>query len=256
MSSIKVLVFDSGNTFVKWGLHNGNWVLKEKTCHSQFLEMDDIFYNLPVPDIIVISHVSSEAIRNKLRMLISIWSVKSYWILAQSFQCGVTNDYSEPSQLGCDRWAALIAARQLQKDSCIVVNVGTAMTVDALSASGHFLGGIIIPGFYAMLNGLRAETQLTCSFPADYHSFPRNTNDAIHSGIIQGLLGAIERMHRLISQHNSSIGNCIISGGGAYQLISYLKIPFTHIENLVMDGLVIIAQDLAQNEEHFIEYSN
>lgn len=253
MTVSKVLVIDSGNTFVKWGLHNGNsWITKDKIRHSQLSTIDNVFLSLPKPDIIVISHVSGEIIYDQLKILTSRWSVKPCWVSAQSFQCGVKNGYTNPRQLGSDRWAALIAARKLQKEGCLVINVGTAMTVDALSASGHFLGGLIIPGFYAMITGLRADTQLTNSSLGNYHDFPKSTDDAIYSGVIQSLLGAIERMYSTFSQQNHQIGNCIMSGGGAKQLMTFLELPVIHIDNLVLEGLVIIADDLAKNKEYLV----
>lgn len=252
MTVPKILTIDSGNSFVKWGLHSdGVWIRKDKIHNSQLSTLENIFLNLPEPRMIVISHVSGEIIRNQLKFLTSHWSIKPYWVSAQSFQCGVTNSYSNPSQLGSDRWAALIAARKLQKDGCIVVNVGTAMTVDTLCASGHFRGGLIIPGFHAMMSGLKAETQLTYIGAGGYHDFPKSTNDAIYSGAIQSLLGAIERMYGVFSQQNHPVENCVISGGGAYQLMPFIKLPVVHIENLVLEGLVTIANELNQKNEHF-----
>ncbi|MBL8498273.1 type III pantothenate kinase [Nitrosomonas sp. JL21] len=247
MTALSILTIDSGNSFVKWGFYAGDvWVKKDKVHNSQLESLNDVFLNLPEPNMIVISHVSDEAIRDQLTFLTSCWPVKPDWVLAQSFQCGVTNAYSRPSQLGSDRWAALIAARKFQKENCLVVNVGTAMTVDALSASGHFLGGLILPGFHAMMDGLKAKTQLMSVAKGDYQDFPINTDDAIYSGVIQSLLGAIERMYSSFSQQNHPVGNCILSGGGAYQLMPFIKLPIVHIENLVLEGLVMIANDLAQ----------
>lgn len=254
MSALSILVIDSGNTFVKWGLHDGDhWITKNKIHHSQLKALEDDFRNLPEPNMVVISHVSGEIIRDQLTILMSRWSVKPTWILAQSCQCEVTNGYSISSQLGSDRWAALVAARKFQKEGCLVVNVGTAMTVDALSPSGHFLGGLVMPGFYAMMNGLKADTGLQLSETlGKFHDFPKNTNDGVYSGLIQSLLGAIERMYSTFLKQNPMIGNCIMSGGGAYQLMPFIKFPVVYIENLVLEGLVIIAKDLTQKKKHLL----
>ena len=90
--------------------------------------------------------------------------------------------------------SALIGARRLSSDACVVVNAGTAMTVDALTAKGEFIGGIIVPGFDLMHEALAANTARLSSQRGDFSAFPRNTRDAITSGAIQASCGAVERM--------------------------------------------------------------
>ncbi len=247
-----ILAIDSGNTFVKWGLFNGEfWIKKNKIYHTQLAELQQDFLNIPEPNIIVISHVSSEIIRDQIEVLISRWSVKPYWVMARSFQCGISNGYSNPLQLGSDRWAALIAAREYQNKACLVINVGTAMTIDALSDSGHFLGGLIAPGTYMMINGLQSATQLMNIEAGIFHDFPQNTNDAIHSGVIQCLVGAIERMYSSFArQLEHPLANCIISGGGAHKLMPFINVPIVFIDNLVLEGLAIIGNDLQLNKNY------
>src|SRR4051794_2109068 len=86
--------------------------------------------------------------------IIFLLQAQPYWINAAAYQCGVRNYYEEASQLGSDRWAALIAAWQQQRQGCLVVDAGTATTIDALSDTGEFLGGIITPGVDLMQKAL------------------------------------------------------------------------------------------------------
>jgi len=207
-----------------------------------FLQND--FKELVEPKLIIISHVARTTTKNQICEQISIWPVKPYWIRSCSFQCGVSNSYSDPSQLGSDRWAALIYAWRIQQKACLVINVGTAVTIDALSESGKFLGGIILPGIQLMLKSLQLGTQLINADMTKYEDFPVNTNSAIQSGVIHSLIGAIEHMYDLLSlQINHPVQNCIISGGGASFLIPFIKLPIKAIDNLVLKGLVVIAED-------------
>ena len=248
-----ILVIDSGNSFIKWGLYADNrWIKKGKVFYREVATLKEEFLNLPEPAMIVISHVARAITRDQLDILISIWSTETYWIVAQAFQCNVSNSYSNPAQLGSDRWAALIAAWEIRHRACLVINAGTAMTIDALSDSGEFLGGIIIPGARLMRSSLLSGTQLIESESGTYRDFPRNTNDAIQSGVIQCLVGAIEQMHTLLSlQLDHPIESCIISGGGSSELIPFIKIPVKVIDNLVLEGLAIIARDLRLNNKSF-----
>ena len=240
-----LLVIDSGNSYVKWGLYTGDqWLRKSKVFYSDVFLLEKEFIDLPEPTIIVISHVARAITRNQLSAVISIWPIRPYWVVAQTFQCGVANGYSDPTQLGSDRWAALIATWKIRRHACLVINVGTAVTIDALSDSGKFLGGIILPGSHLILSSLLSGTQLINIETGNYRDFPLNTNDAIKSGLIQCLIGAIERMYNLLSlQLDHSVESCIISGGDASILAPFIRFPTVVVDDLVLEGLVIIADD-------------
>ena len=79
-----------------------------------------------------------------------------------------------------------------------MVNVGTAVTIDALTARGEFLGGLILPGLELMANSLCAGTAGLPLRPGRFEAFPTNTADAIHSGALQAVCGAIDRMERAL----------------------------------------------------------
>jgi len=240
-----ILAIDSGNSFVKWGLFNHDRCLKHgKVLYNKVYSLENDFKELYVPEVVIISHVARKATKKQICEQISIWPVEPRWIRSYSFQCGVSNNYSDPTQLGCDRWAALIAAWKMQQQACLVINVGTAVTIDALSESGKFLGGIILPGIHLMLNSIQLGTQLFSADMSNYEDFPVSTNSAIQSGIIHSIIGAIERMYNLLSMKiDHPVKTCIISGGGASLLFPFIKIPITAIDNLVLKGLVSIAED-------------
>lgn len=240
-----ILAIDSGNSYVKWGLFDKGRCLKHgNVSYDRVPFLQNYFKELVEPKLIIISHVARTTTKNQISEQIAIWPVKPYWIRSCSFQCGVSNGYSDPRQLGSDRWAALIYAWRIQQKACLVINVGTAVTIDALSESGKFLGGIILPGIQLMLKSLQLGTQLINADMSKYEDFPVNTNSAIQSGVIHSLIGAIEHMYDLLSlQINHPVENCIISGGGASLLIPFIKIPIKAIDNLILRGLVVIAED-------------
>ncbi|MGI9310743.1 MAG: type III pantothenate kinase [bacterium] len=86
------------------------------------------------------------------------WSLRPVFIAARRQQGGVVNGYRDPAGLGGDRWAALIAARARQeRRAVIVIDAGTAVTVDLLDGDGRFRGGVILPGVRAMQSALAAR---------------------------------------------------------------------------------------------------
>jgi type III pantothenate kinase len=164
------------------------------------------------------------------------------WIKSERAQCGVRNSYDDPAQLGCDRWAALIGARRLYDGPAVVVNAGTALTVDALAGDGVFVGGIIVPGAQLMRTALAGHTAALKLQPGKFSFFPNATGDAIMSGAIDGLCGAVERMARFLEESGHTMPLCVLSGGGAALLEPHLNLEVKVVDNLVLEGLLTIAQ--------------
>ena len=129
-----ILAVDAGNSRVKWALHDGRSFVREGwAMHADLDALDAQWSSLPTPSVIVIANVAGDGIGERLRRFSERWKTAPRWVSSSRSQAGVSNRYDEPSQLGIDRWAALIGARRLSSDPCVVVNAGTAMTVDPLS---------------------------------------------------------------------------------------------------------------------------
>ncbi|TFH09179.1 MAG: type III pantothenate kinase [Nitrosomonadales bacterium] len=239
-----LMAIDSGNTRVKWGLHDGcSWLKQGDVAQDKNVLLRQEWQDLPKPLCIIVSNVANTIAKTMLSELLSCWEAKPKWITSLAYQCGVRNNYTDPSLLGSDRWAALIAAWELQQQGCLVVDVGTAMTVDALSDTGEFLGGIIVPGFDLMKKTLTTNITGLQNQEGEFHDFPDNTADAIHSGTIQALVGAVERMSTLLTITLGHVPECIVSGGGSRQLKSKLRMNANMVDNLVLEGLVLIAKE-------------
>jgi len=239
-----ILAIDSGNSYIKWGLYEANqWLKKGKVYQNDFSLLAIEFKQLSKPQIVVVSHVGSAVARCEIANIItSLYALEPNWVVAQKYGFGITNRYINPMQLGCDRWLALIAAwEKINRRRCLVVNVGTAMTIDVLTDHGEFLGGIIAPSAYLVFKSLCLSTQLDYSQKGSYDDFPLTTNEAIYSGAIHCLIGAIERMHQLlVDKLNCSMVDCVISGGGASILLPFIKLPIVFVDELVLEGLAII----------------
>lgn len=240
-----ILAIDAGNTRIKWGMHDGSgWVSTGNATYLDMVSVAKSWRALATPDRIVISNVAGEKIRSELVVLLGHWHRDPVWIVSRSEECGVTNCYSEPERLGSDRWASLIASHALQLGCCLVVSSGTAMTVDVLLDSGKFLGGIIVPGQQLMMDALSSKTAGVRPLPkGKFTPYANNTTDAVFSGTMQALAGAIMMMHRqvVISQKTEPL--CVLSGGDSAVMKSLLDwVPTQIVDNLVLEGLIRIAQ--------------
>ena len=239
-----ILAVDAGNSRIKWALHDRNAFIHEGwVALADLGKLEPAWAHLPAADAIVVANVAGETVRAGLQKLFARWRAEPRWAAATGAQCGVVSRYDDPSQLGADRWAALIGARQLVSGSCLVVNAGTAMTVDALSAQGEFLGGIIVPGFDLMHQALASNTAGLSSERGSFASFPRSTPDAITSGAIQALCGAVERVREAMVADGHSEPTLLIGGGAGEMLTQRLGRPVRLADKLVLEGLVRMAQE-------------
>jgi type III pantothenate kinase len=240
-----ILAIDAGNSRVKWGWHDGQgWAAVATVSLIEFAASSDHVNPFSVthadPEHIVISNVAGEGAHHLLVNWTSIFEAEPLWLRAEAERNGVCNRYDRPEQLGPDRWAALIAARALHAGPCLVVNAGTATTVDMMSGEGVFLGGCILPGVELMRFVLHEHTGRLPMSNGAYSDTPRNTLDAIESGCRHAQAGAVERIYRVFREVELN-PLCIVSGGAGRTLVDQLSMPRRYVENLVLDGLARIA---------------
>jgi len=240
---LDVLLLDVGNSRCKWALlRDGQWVRHGAFGITEWRAMQLDFAQLPPPSRILVSNVAGVPMAERLRVLCAQWQCPLEFVTAQVQQCGVRNGYQQPQRLGSDRWAALIAAWQRTGGACLVVNCGTATTVDALSQEGEFIGGLILPGVYLMHRSLQGNTAQLAGQDGELCDFPLNTADAMHSGVLRATLGAIEHQYSLLAaSHNGA--RCVLSGGAADKVRAHLSMPLDYIDNLVLHGLQIIGEN-------------
>lgn len=249
-TSLLTLTVDSGNTHVKWGLHDGRGWLKQgvvvQGAQDESMLLEREWQDLREPGRIVVSNVAGMQAKADLSELFSRWKAQPQWITAVAYQCGVRNYYTDPAQLGSDRWAALIAAWELQRQGCLIVDAGTALTVDALSDTGEFLGGIITPGIDLMRKILIENTASLKPDAGKFRDYPDSTADAVYSGAVHATAGAVERMAALLTVTLGHAPDCILSGGAAQQLQPRLNVQARVVDNLVLEGLILIARESSE----------
>jgi type III pantothenate kinase len=229
-----ILCLDSGNTRIKWGLRQDDVWLDRGA-----MPVDGLAAFAPNTDRVVACNVAGAAAQAAIKSLAARLDARLEWVESQARQCGVINGYEQPQQLGADRWAALIGARGLHGGTCLVVNAGTATTVDVLGADGRFRGGLILPGVTMMRQSLASNTAQLPVADGNFRALPTNTADAIASGALAATLGAIERMFAPLAAEPEVL--CLLSGGAASALLPHLRIAHRLIPDLVLEGLAAIA---------------
>jgi type III pantothenate kinase len=237
-----MLLVDAGNTRVKWAIARidaapGEWIAHGAVAHVALDSLRAAWKGQDVRRAIV-SNVAGAQLAERLAALLP--AVRPEWFGARAELAGMRNRYRNPEQLGADRFAAALGARSLAPGKALVVaTCGTATTVDAVSADGDFLGGMILPGLGLMLGSLARGTAQLPEASANAvlpPVFADHTLDAIRSGCLSAQAGAIERACAALPAEL-----CIVSGGAAHHVAPALLAPHRIVDNIVLMGLHVAA---------------
>lgn len=246
-----ILAVDCGNSTIKWGFYSTcKWIRKETLKYENAHVLNDQWQSITNIDLVIVSSVVSQKLVKQLKKIFISLKFDPFWINSCTFQCGLTNSYEYPSNLGSDRWAALIAAWDSFHAPCLVINVGTATTVDVISKLGVFLGGYILPGPFISKKCLVEATQITVTDDTLFQNFPKSTSGAINGGISLSLIAFVQKIKSIfLDTQGYPIEHCIFSGGAFHIIKPYIDFPYIEIDNIVLDGLLIIATDMLQGNK-------
>lgn len=249
---MSILVLDIGNTRLKWALFEtmtpgavpiaSGAVVHEEIDDLAATAWEQFKTDATRPTKMVGCIVAGEAVKRRVEeQIFTAWQLEPHWIIAVAEQCDLTNGYDYPSRLGADRWAAMIGARfHFGARPIVVVMVGTAVTVEAITAKGLFLGGIILPGFGLMLGALENGTAGLKVYPGEVLDFPTNTSDALMTGGANAIAGAVERMVAKLQHYAQTVPKVVVTGGAAPKLTPSLLVSHEVIDQLIFDGLLCI----------------
>jgi type III pantothenate kinase len=250
------LALDIGNTRLKWALyaapHPGAVMLQHGAAFLETIDelAEQQWKPLPEPASMLGCAVAGDAVRRRTEEQLELWDLTPRWVVPSQHEAGVTSRYDHPARLGADRWVALIGARSrvlaaaaragTAPRPALVVMVGTAVTVDALDADGHFLGGLILPGFGLMLRALEQGTAGLKVPTGEVVDFPTNTSDALMSGGANAIAGAIERQVRRLQRQGGAEPLLLMTGGATPKLAPITDLPFETVDTLIFEGLLVM----------------
>jgi type III pantothenate kinase len=241
MVSDTILAIDAGNTRIKWGVHDARaWTATGAIETARAGELPESLRGIKAAGLAIASNVAGAAVQAAIEAACKGLVVR--FVRSEASQLGVTNGYRDSSQLGTDRWVALIAAHHARPGHKLVINAGTALTIDALTGDGRFLGGLIVPGPALMRRSLDRATAALRESEGAVRDFPASTPEAIATGAVLACAGAADRLAKSMDAHGTPPGLIILSGGAARELAPALGLPHELHENLVLDGLQLIAR--------------
>ncbi|MEM1304002.1 MAG: type III pantothenate kinase [Planctomycetota bacterium] len=155
----------------------------------------------------------------------------------------------EPGRVGIDRLVGAVAANRLRRPEkpAVVVDLGTAITVDLIAADGAFEGGAILPGVAMAARALHQQTDLLPERPmreldASPDAVGKNTADAIDAGLFWGAVGAVREVIARQSDRLTTAPQVFVTGGAAPSVARLLGGPDTavrHVPDLVLSGIAV-----------------
>lgn len=242
------LLLDVGNSRIKWGVLDNGEI--RRTGHISQDRIRDkglqvLTTRLPRHvDEVFVSNVAGTSFATRLSGVVGMHcECDVRFARPQKQGWGVRNSYTQPRRMGVDRWVAMVGAFAELKRSCLVVDVGTAITLDAIDSGGIHLGGQIIPGIALMANSLASSTSdipsvrpLPSRKGTSMQMFARNTAAAVREGAANAIAGAVDRAIRTL-RSNGYRPTVVLTGGDASRILEALSLTPMHRPHLVLQGL-------------------
>jgi len=254
------LLLDVGNTCLKWAVLEWGWKQSRLgqygSCRHGGKDVASslatVWSALPVVDRVLLASVAGAGIDDELQSWVKkTWGLQIERLISPATGSGIVNAYADPDRLGVDRWAALIAARQLSAGPVCVVDCGTAVTIDRLDAEGRHQGGLILPGLAMMMQALSSGAEkLSGDVLTDdvwvtqkVAGLAQDTGSALAAGVLTTLVAAIDRVVNDTDRVNGAAA-CILTGGDGAMLLPLLAGQWLHRPHLVLEGMAQIAGEM------------
>ncbi|SNC76840.1 type III pantothenate kinase [Marinobacter sp. es.048] len=242
------LFIDAGNTRLKWCIDDQGQTLASGTGS---LEEDNPLSSAGelIKQVrgVAISTVASEERRERLMHSLAKLCpapVRFYW--SEQARNGLINAYQDVSRMGADRWHAMYGAWLDHKQGFVVVDAGSAVTVDYVNKHGQHLGGYILPGLQMMLRSLRTDAARIWFDPEQGLATDpgRSTGECVNHGLAWLSGAMIERV--IADARKYALSDLLVTGGDANRLVG-LGLPGIHRGDLVLSGLrAIHAEDTSE----------
>lgn len=240
-----ILDIDAGNSFVKWRVVDDSEVIAAGSEATEQVSKQGLdLTRIEGLNQARISSVANRALAERLREQVQQqFNVEMQIARVSSIVSGVSCGYTELETLGIDRWLAVVAAYQRYLGPVLVVDAGSAITIDLIGPQGVHLGGYISPGLRLMREALwqgTAKVQVDRVESLNMLVPGTCTQDAVNRGCLLAVVATIEK---LASQYPASI---VITGGDATVVAEALSLTSDHVPDLVLDGLAVNGVEFTQ----------
>lgn len=238
------LYVDVGNTALKWRCRRSDGSLLASggvPHHRDWQVMAERLYEAVGDQVctLVIASVAGPEAESQLRAaFLSVFGVTPQFYCSPASWNGLTNAYAQPSSLGVDRWLAMIEAWHCSGAS-IVIDCGSAITLDVIDSDGRHGGGYIVPGIAMLAEGLSVGTGLVRAENVEGANLGpgRSTSECVHHGILLMCVAFVTDAVVALQESLQDTCSIYMTGGDALALRPYLTTQVDVVPDMVLDGL-------------------
>lgn len=247
-----VLAVDVGNTETSFGVfENGELVGRRSLSTRQRLTPDEALISMRS----VLSMIAPAAAMGGAILSCVVPPLTETWLQAlrelsatrplvvgPGLKTGVRMRYRDPSEVGPDRMADLVAARERYGAPVVVVDMGTTLNIEVVDSEGTFQGGLIAPGFRL---GARALSQAAARLPmielrAPQTVIGRSTREAMQSGVVYGEVARVDGLLDMVANELGEQPPVVVTGDGAGVIATLLRHDSTVDDDLTLRGLYLL----------------
>lgn len=198
-----------------------------------FADLDHQYHRFPA----VVCSVVPKALKHVLPILYMHFD--SVFIAGQNLPIPLRNGYAYPEQVGTDRLLCAYAVWSEKPEDYIVVDFGTAITIDWVSKAGVYMGGVIAPGLEVSLEALASRTALLprVNLEVPPEVLGRQTEHSIQSGLVYGTSALCDGLIRRLREEYAPQAQAVATGGFGAKLLPFMKEVSRYEDNLVHLGL-------------------
>jgi type III pantothenate kinase len=249
------LLLDMGNSRIKWVVAVDGKFAQESYAHDSLESFRSEIQDLNAPDRVLLCSVANDEDTSALSEFCgSRWNVPVQRLHTEPFQAGIKNGYEQPESLGVDRWMSVIGAAHTHGMPVVIMDLGTATTLDAVDENGEHVGGLILPGPASMRKVLKTETEMRTSGDHAADDIGRgtekgpgvgpavSTREGISEGIYAAQLGALNQFMRHVGAQPGTEPALVLTGGAADEIRSRLDFEYEFDPWLVFKGMLIVSR--------------
>lgn len=250
-----ILEVDVGNTRIKWRLRLAGDVVSRGYGETSLLRSkDDLERLFANDDLSQLRGIYVATVVVRYQKMFVDWAANRFpapVFAATSQSCAqIVNAYVDFRQMGVDRWLAIVAGYHRVKEACLIIDAGSAITIDVLRSNGRHLGGYIVPGLQLMRHTLfsQADQVDVPEFFFDDKDLSlspgKSTRQAVASGLPLMILGMINSI--LSENKTQHLPFILVTGGDGDYLSALLRYhqlgSVEYIPELVLDGLAMVVE--------------
>ena len=225
MANDKQLLIDIGNTRTKYCFYQRGELQSTHSCENQKLSVQWFTTHWQQATNIVFACVAQQDLANSLCDWARGNNIPCRQVTSPEQAFGVTNGYDNHEQLGVDRWLAVLGAHKLYPNKAsLIIDAGTATTLDVLNRHGEHQGGWILAGIDTLFTSIQVKTANVTGQQADIEqlTFGRNTNDNLANAAWASTLGMVYQAVELIKAKGESSIQLIFTGGNGEKLLTLM----------------------------------